>query len=287
MATTKISEIIGNGSLPHYTHSTIMSALPHPALSALLAELGESFVLAQVLLQRRPDGIALRHVADRDALPTSLESLAIPQLRALAQATRAGTFRPLKAAPSLRTGWRAHARTDEELACALDHLYPGGLADWFAARRQAPPLTHYREYTARQTGMYRVTTHLSDAQAAAMIQACCDPGSCLKRRLWTVEGLAPDAAAKSTLPCLEPCAVLLEFARKVARIEQEPRLQLQVSSSELASLQASLRLTLKGSSDDAAQREADFADPLNARRLRLLLAATLARSSPDVEPDKP
>ena len=36
----------------------------------------------------------------------------------------------------------------------------------------------------------------------------------------------PDGpTAKSILPCLEPCAILLEFARKMARVGQEEKTQ--------------------------------------------------------------
>ncbi len=102
-----------------------------------------------------------------------------------------------------------------ELEAALQHLYPGAITDWFAAQAQPAPVTHYREFTDRQTGMYRVTTMLSDEQAAVMARACCHRRFCLKRRLWTVGSLGPEASGeKSLIPCLEPCAILLEFARK-------------------------------------------------------------------------
>jgi hypothetical protein len=69
--------------------------------------------------------------------------------------------------------------------------------------------------------MYRITTTLTDAVAGAAIRACCHADFCLKRRMWSVEGLEPDEPAqKSVIPCLEPCPLMLEFARKVARLEQ-------------------------------------------------------------------
>jgi hypothetical protein len=42
--------------------------------------------------------------------------------------------------------------------------------------------------------MYRITTMLQDAIAGAAIRACCHVDFCLKRRLWSVEGLEADAA---------------------------------------------------------------------------------------------
>ena len=105
---------------------------------------------------------------------------------------------------------------------ALNQLYPGAIADWYAAQTQPVPVTNYREFTERQTGMYRIATLLDDQQAAAVIRAGCHRRCCLKRRHWLVAGLEPDPAAeKSLIPCLEPCAVLLELARQAVRLEQE------------------------------------------------------------------
>jgi hypothetical protein len=71
---------------------------------------------------------------------------------------------------------------------------------------------------------------LSDEQARS--SACCE-SVCLKRRLWSIAGLAPDASdAKSAIPCLEPCAIMLEFARKAMRLEQEEKANLALGPSE-------------------------------------------------------
>ncbi len=247
-----------------------MALVNNPALAAFCALLAPELVLAQVLVRRQATGFELRHISDREAAAESLKSVAVAELRALANFTAAGAFRPLKSAPNLRTGWRGVATSEAELESALSQLYPGAVADWFAAQRAAPPVTHYRDFTARQTGMYRITTMLADAQAAQVIRACCDARFCLKRRLWTVDGLAPDAAdAKSLIPCLEPCAVMLEFARKAVRIEQEEnKAALTLAPSEAVSLLAALETTL--AHPPVGQREADFSAADNPRRLQLL-----------------
>jgi hypothetical protein len=159
----------------------------------------------------------------------------------------------------------------DELGEALERLYPGALADWLAARQPEPPITHYRDFTGRQTGMYRYTSTLADAPAARMIAACCHQAFCLKRRLWTVPGLDPDAPeAKSVIPCLDPCAVLLEFARKIGRMEYEPRHPFGLAPEERDTLQAALEQAL--AHPPAGQREADFGAALNTRRIQYLLA---------------
>ncbi|MGD1084935.1 MAG: DR2241 family protein [Verrucomicrobiota bacterium] len=195
---------------------------PTPDVAALAAAIQTELLFGQVLVRRTAAGFELRHVADRQSDPAGLSLLGEQEIRPLAQHTASGAFRPLRSAPDLRSGWRIMAAGDCALGAAIERLYPGAVADWFAARAGSPPITSYRQFTARQTGMYRITTHLDDAAAGAMIRKCCDAENCLKRRLWTVEGLAPDEAAeKSVIPCLEPCGILLECARKTARREQQ------------------------------------------------------------------
>jgi len=216
---------------------------------AFLASFDAEIVIGQVVARRLERGFELRHLSDRAAAADALSTLNGTELRAWAQSAAGGAFRPLKSAPNLRSGWRAIAADGAALDLLLHHLYPGAVSDWFAAQSAPPPVTSYRQFTARQTGMYRVTTKLNDAVAGAAIRACCHVDFCLKRRLWSVEGLEPDAAGqKSIIPCLEPCALMLEFARKAARLEQNAA---PPSEAPLA---------------DAA--ESDFDAPNNPRRVR-------------------
>jgi len=230
----------------------------NPDWTAFLAVLGPEIVLGQVVIRRAGGGFELRHAADRAASADSLPLLPPRDLRSLAQWSAAGAFRPLKSAPNLRRGWRALAPDQPALELCVNHLYPGAVADWFAARAEAPPVTSYRQFTARQSGMYRISTLLDDNIAGAAIRACCHPDFCLKRRLWTVQGLAPDSPAqKSIIPCLEPCAIMLEFARKAARWQQEEE-------------KAPPRAGLAPAADPGAA-ETDFDVPGNPRRVRFVL----------------
>jgi len=247
-----------------------MSASPNPALEKFVASFGDELVLAQVLIRRQARGFELRHVADRARAETALRSVPVPGLREVAQCTTYGAFRPLKSAPNLPSGWRTLPATDAELGTALNHLYPGAVADWFAVQSGAPKVTHYREFTGRQTGMYRITNMLNDDQAGRMTRACCAAKFCLKQRLWTVPGLVPDVAeGKSIIPCLEPCAVLLEFARKAMRIEQEDAVRVALAPSDLETIKAMLENWIENS--DLKIREADFNSATNPRRVQLLV----------------
>jgi len=247
-----------------------MTAVTHPALQRFVAQIGEGLTLGQVFIRPTERGYELRLESDRPCAPEDLRLVPLTELRALAQCTAHGAFRPLKSAPDLQSGWRSLAASDLELEQALNQLYPGAVADWDAAQTRPPPVTNYREFTGRQTGMYRATTLLDDAQAAQAIRACCHRRFCLKRRLWTVAGLAVDEATeKSLIPCLEPCAVLLELARKAQRIQQQETVEVGLSLVELETLQAALEAGFTQAAPSG--RVADFHAPANPRRRQLLL----------------
>jgi len=247
-----------------------MSAVCNSALDVFLGEIRDELVFAQTVIRRHGNGFELRHIADTGRSAQSLRLLSVPALREWAQFSAQGNFRPLKSSPNLRPGWRSLVNTPPELDAALNNLYPGGIADWYAARSASSPITNYREFTDRQTGMYRITTMLSDAQAADVIRAGCHQRFCLKQRLWTVSGLEADSPCdKSILPCLEPCPVLLEFARKAMRLEQEQKAAAPAAPAELQSITAALQDAI--AHPDTSLREADFDSPTNPRRQQLAL----------------
>lgn len=198
-----------------------------PDIAAFAAAISTKIEFAQVQILRIPGGFELRHAADAQLTEDALKIVAPADLRRLTQFAGNGAFRPLKSAPNLRAGWRTIVPGEEALERALAHLYPGAVADWFALRNGdgiggSPKITTYREFSERQTGMYRITTKLDDAAVEGVIRSCCGKDFCLKRRLWTVNGSSPPPDAleeKSLIPCLEPCAILLESARKTARLE--------------------------------------------------------------------
>jgi hypothetical protein len=255
-------------------------------MQTLLDSMGAEFLWGQVIIRQDGNGFALRHLSDKDRSEEDLET--VEDLRKIAMHRSDGAFRPLKSAPNVRPGWHAKAKDISGLEAALNHLYPGSIADWFAARATEPPVTNYREFTNRQSGMYRTTQMLNDAQAANVIKACCLPRLCLKQRIWTVSGLKRDPTeTKSAIPCLEPCAVLLEFARKAMRIEQEEKMTVQLSASEAATLGAALEKLMNN--PELLGREGDTSSPLNPRRVQLLLEkhAELFHRSEPLEPEEP
>ena len=243
---------------------------PNPALRSLLQAFPASFAFIQCLVSPGSAGYELRHVADREAPSSELRPLAVDQLRAWSQVAASGVFRPLKGAPDLRPGWVVTGLSVDELDRALEMLYPGALADWHHFTTREGGATSFEAYMGRQTGMYRSTKNLPAKDAAHVIDACCTAAFCLKRRIWSVGDFPADGPEhKSIVPCLEPCAVMLELARKAQRITQEEPVSLQLAPSDWETIKHALETALV--SPIGRLRVGDVASPSNPRRLQLLL----------------
>lgn len=258
----------------------ITSATQH-----LLPLIDPELLFVQVLIQRTSSGYSLRHEQDRAKPHEDLRLVKVEELRDLSKFNQSMAFRPLKCSPDLILGWVADARDPEELERALEVLYPGCVTDWHASNLPHPPVTHFREFAGRQSGMYRIANLLSDASAEQVSSSCCDACFCLRRRLWTIGTLGPDPKdSKSLAPCLEPCAILLELARKAMRLEQEEKTPMRLAAEEWRSVMEALeRLQHPPSSQS---RAGDVADPTNPRRLRLLLEKLKTPGSVEAPPPK-
>ena len=246
-----------------------MAVFHNPAVEALIQWLPPQKVFGEVTIRVVGTTFTLCHKDDASTAEEKLTTCNLEGLRDLAAHTAQGEFRPLKTAPNLRHGWTAAANGPAELETALNQLYPGAVADWYAVRTGQPPITDFRPFVDRQTGMYRTAAMLSDANAAEAIRASCDGRVCVRRRLWTIDGLEQDPAAmKSVIPCLEPCALALELARRAMRLEQEEKVTVRLSVGDLSTLAASLDLAL--AHPNPGVREGDSAHPANTRRILLL-----------------
>jgi sirohydrochlorin cobaltochelatase len=164
-------------------------------------------------------GLALCHVED-----SAREDLTVyhrpADARELAILDDAGAYRPLKTAPNLRHGWRLELATLDDLRLALDFFYPAALGTWLAFQRGELAPISLRETLERQTGMYRVTQLITDAQAREVIQKTCVAG-CLRHRLWDIRRVektfAPHEVPTSAILCAEACNLLVAACRPVAK----------------------------------------------------------------------
>lgn len=142
---------------------------------------------------------------------------------------------------------------------------------WHAWRMGKLQFTSYRTCAARQTGMYRITALLTDAQVEWVAGCACSDRSCLKVPLWTkpADGKPSRAGDEVSIPCPEPCSMLLSLARKVARLEQEEAMDVKFTKSDLELIRGVLQSVLDGTA--ANYREGDFGDPRHRQRVEYFL----------------
>ena len=247
-----------------------MDSYVNPTASTLRQVIQDPWIFLQVQMIQRVGHIELRHEADTHIPIDSLQELSLEDLSSWAETTTEGAFRPNKAAPTLRRGWICLVKTDDELSSALDILYPGAAADWYAEKLGTTRTTSFQEFMHRQSGMYKATRNLMDFDSDSITRAACHPRFCLRRRCWTTSGLGPETRTeKSEIPCLEPCALLLEMARRVAIKTRENQFKLDFCEGELATLESALQISLQNVSSKI--REGDLRNPENPRHQQFLL----------------
>jgi sirohydrochlorin cobaltochelatase len=147
--------------------------------------LGVPFSFGQILVQKGEGaGFVVLHCDDEslDDLQTHRNA---EEAIEIAKYDDAGNYRSLKTAPNLRHGWRLELPTVEELRRVLDYFYPGRLAVFAAWQNAYLKTTPLRETLERQSGMYRVSSKISDPQINDLVADFCrsDTG-CLRTILW-------------------------------------------------------------------------------------------------------
>jgi len=221
----------------------------------------------------------LRHAEDADSEGAALRTLEDPRAaRELAKEDERGRYRPLKAAPTLQSGWVYSGVDAETLLEAVDYFYPATVANWHREREGKLDVDHWRETMARQTGIYGVVQTWDRGEGYEHVnwvaEACCDDSQCLKRREWEYDAetdLDVDGG-DGEFPCREPCAVVVSAARQWTKLEgeQSRTYEFELTPSEKAQLEAIVDAVAEGRAHDI--READVYDAANRFRTRFLRA---------------
>ena len=249
-----------------------MTPFVSPAAAALWERIpaDSNWVFGPLALSKHPAGIDLRHRDDAGLDAQRLRCIALTDLHALSQVDALGRFRPNKASPNLVRSWFHVTPDAPALEAALAALLPGGLADWYAIFSGSSAPISWQQFADRQTGMYRNVATLNEPEAEDVARAGCHPCCCTRQRLWTVGDRPPETSVKkSVVPCLEPCALLLELARREQKSHAtEERSTVILTQSELAILDNLFNWALEH--PDASLREGDFSSPGNPRRILLL-----------------
>jgi len=216
-----------------------------PDIDFLVSSIESSFEVAQVRIAVRPNGqYELRSKIDFEKSKEDLQNLELSDLRDWINTTESNQFSPLKSAPNLKPGWVFLAKDPLELAEALEIIYPGYVSDYYKFSTQGDSVAQdYPDYTSRQTGMYRSTSALDSEDIADMVHGCCDAKFCLKSRQWQWAngGFKDEMGSPSNIPCLEPCAVLLELARIQAKSKLSDQISISFSDRELDVIEGALK----------------------------------------------
>ncbi|AGB36884.1 DR2241 family protein [Natronococcus occultus] len=237
-------------------------------------EWGELLVTTELLAEDER-GYELRHVDDADRPRGELETHDDPrEARELATNDEDGRYRPLKTAPSLRSGWVFPELTGRELVEAVDFFYPATIANWYRELRGELDVDHWTETATRQTGIYDVIDELPREAVDWMAEACCVDSQCLRRREWEYEdgdALAPEGG-EGPFPCREPCSLVIAAARQwtILESEDERTYELELTTSERNQLSELIDAVADGRTDEI--READVGDGANRYRARYLRA---------------
>jgi sirohydrochlorin cobaltochelatase len=178
-------------------------------------------------------GYTLRHLEDVDS--DLLERFSRPEdAREIAKYDAAGNYRPLKSAPTLKRGWKLDLGSLVCLRHALDYFYPAAVSNW-ASFQQVLPVTPsfvvpLMETLGRQTGMYRITSRLTEEEAQHLTaQVCTSEGKCLRKIAWPIAAGQPiyslPADKLDCLPqqnelpviCCEACPIFIGAARETVK----------------------------------------------------------------------
>ena len=151
--------------------------------------------IGQLEIERLEGGFVLFH--RDDAGRSDLGEHEIDDAFEIARFDDAGSYRPLKTAPTLRHGWKIFARDLLQVEQVIDAIYPGRLAMVRAFKSGELTTTSLRETLNRQTGMYRVAAKISDEQIDDLVGDFCrsDVG-CLRTILWKRDASGKDPSSK-------------------------------------------------------------------------------------------
>jgi len=220
-----------------------------------------------------------RHVDDRDVDLESLDAYDDPlDVRELVKYDDRGRYRPLKAAPTLPTGWVFPDLSAGELVRAVDFAYPATIENWHREREGRLDVSHWRETMDRQTGIYGVVQTWDRGEGHEHVErvaeACCVDSQCLKRRAWEYDDDADldVPGGDGEFPCREPCSLVISGARQWTKLEGEAErtYEFELTESEKEQVKAIIDAVADGRIEEI--REGDFRDPANRYRARYLRA---------------
>ena len=200
-----VAELAWAGGLPRTPVPVAgpWSGFPRGGADDLVAEVARSGRLAFGELEITATTVRKRGDA---GCPVSVAGPA--ELRRIVRGTAedGANFRFMPTKRNLPNDWIATITHSFDAAAVLEVVYPGCLAAWSAERRGALAIVEPQAYFARQQGMFRQLTNLTDGDCPlATVKLC---GECVRAPRWLGQ--------KTRLPCSEPCNAWLSEAHRFA-----------------------------------------------------------------------
>lgn len=221
----------------------------------------------------------LRHEDDEGTEPEALDVYADPlEARTIGKYDDGGDYRPLKAAPTLQTGWLFSDLDAADLVETVDFFYPATITNWHREREGELDVSHWRETMERQTGIYGLIKTWDRGEGHEHVEwvaeACCADSQCVKRREWQYDQ-EPDLDAPGgdgEFPCREPCSLVIAAARKWTKLESEESesYEFELAPGEKEQVEDIIDAVAEGTAGDV--RDADVYDGANRYRTRFLRA---------------
>ncbi|MFD1587235.1 DR2241 family protein [Halorientalis brevis] len=221
----------------------------------------------------------LRHVDDVDTPDDELRVHEDPlDARDLVRHDETGRYRPLKTAPTLRSGWVFPDLGPAALVETVEFVYPATIANWHREREGELDVSHWHETVERQTGIYGVVETWDRQEGHEHVdwvaEACCADSQCLKRREWEYDDetdLDVDGG-DGEFPCREPCSMVISAARRWTKLEaeQSQTYEFELTPSEKEQIEEIIDAVADDRTDEI--READTREGANRYRARFLRA---------------
>ncbi len=215
----------------------------------------------------------VRHADDNDAEATALTTHTNPfDARDIGTLDEKDRYRPLRTAPSLKSGWIFPDLSANEVYEAVEAFYPATVINWYREGRGELDIDHWRDEQDRQSGIYNLITVLPDEAVDWAAAACCDDSQCLKRREWQLSEDEPlDAdGGDGVFPCRGPCSMVVAAGREWAKLERQDTqtYEFELTPSEKEQIEEIIDAVADDEIDDI--READVSKEANRWRVRYL-----------------
>ena len=165
----------------------------------------------------------IRHSVNELSASTMLKTYAVDDTWHIAKWSSHSDYRALKSRPDLQSGWIIRQVSATELIRALDYFYPASIDNWYRSKHGQLTVTQFKQTASRQSGFYRKTREITRDELRILVERCCRANTCLKSNRW-FEPERLENTETERLLCSEPCAVLMEEARKMVKQNRSAKL---------------------------------------------------------------